>query len=662
MLIWNPSKLTTAGKALLAKAQAGQTSIQITKAQTGSGSYSSGENLETRTALKAAKQTFPIQNKVINADNTLVLKVAITNKGSDFELQAGYDITEFGIFAQDPDDGEILYSIATASTSDYMPAYNGVIPSVISMSYYLEVANASSVTIVTAGGLALQSDLEALADRVTIIEQAAVKKYGARKKVGQQSCGAESWERLGGAVGLTAKAAVGTGDVQNDFMKSVYPYNACRPCNLSEDRKVTAYMGDANFSWTGDNGDVMLEMPLCYTSRYFETDSDGVEWEYRWVSSAPVDGLHVNPAFTDGSSISDKIYIPIFNGSEGKDAATGAKDVIRSIAGATPLTEVTRATFRTRSRNKGEGWQLDDVWNMFLLDHLFIIMFAGTQAQRILGDGRTAFRDNGDDKALKTKAATNCITIATERAAQFFVGQQIAIGSGIWNHNVLWGRTITGFKTSTEVESATEIYFDGDPVDITEGNVIWSCVQKTGETTEMRSPNGCLESPEGPTGLKLGGRRAVRFLWIEDWFGNMWQFRDGVNIQNRQNFCCNKRSSYADDTYTGDYKKVGYKCPTENGCIKKMGFDSLHPEYEMPVEMGGGADAYIGDYYYQSVGGTLLISGGSVIHATIAGPFSRYCSYGAGNAGWNIGGRPHCRKAAFKGGPGDLYPPELPAA
>ena len=85
-----------------------------------------------------------------------------------------------------------------------MPAYNGVIPSVISMSYYLEVANASSVTIVTAGGLALQSDLEALADRVTIIEQAAVKKYGARKKVGQQSCGAESWERLGGAVGLTA--------------------------------------------------------------------------------------------------------------------------------------------------------------------------------------------------------------------------------------------------------------------------------------------------------------------------------------------------------------------------------------------------------------------------------------------------------------------------
>lgn len=647
MLMWNPSKLTTAGKALLAKAQAGQTSIQITKAQTGSGSYSSGENIEGRTALKTPKQTFPIQNKVISdAENTVILKIAITNKSETETLSNGYDITEFGIFAKDPQKGEILYSIATASTSDYMPAYNGVLPSVINMSYYLEVSNAANVTINSAGALALQADLEALESRVATIEQAAVKKYGARKKVGQQSCGAGSWERLGGAVGLTAKAAVGTGDVQNDFMKSVYPYNACRPCNIKEDGTVTAYLGDANFSWDGSSGDVMLEMPLCYTSRYFETDSDGVEWEYRWVSSAPVDGLHVNPAFTDGSNISEKIYIPIFNGSAGK-SDVGEKDVIRSIAGAIPLTEATRATFRTRSRNKGANWQLDDAWNMFLLDHLFIIMFAGTQAQRILGSGRTGFRENGDDKALKSKASSNCITIATERAAQFFVGQQIAIGTGLWNHSVAWNRTITSFETSTEVESATNIYFDGDPVDIAEGNVIWSCVQKTGETTAMRSPNGCLEDPEGPTGIKLSGRRAVRFLWIEDWFGNMWQFRDGVNIKNRQHYCCNKRASYADDTYTGDYEKIGYVCPTSDGYIKKMGFDSLHPEYEMTVEVGGGADSYIGDYYYQSEGGTLVFSGGGVRHGADAGPFSRNCDSGSGITAWIFGGRPHCRKAAI---------------
>ena len=143
MLIWNPGKLTKDGKALLAKAQAGKCAIQITKAQSGSGSYTSSEDISQRTALKTVKQTFPISNKVINTDSALVLKITMENS----TLTAGYDITEFGVFASDPDKGEILYSIATASTSDYMPAYNGVVPSVINMSYYLEVANASTVTM-----------------------------------------------------------------------------------------------------------------------------------------------------------------------------------------------------------------------------------------------------------------------------------------------------------------------------------------------------------------------------------------------------------------------------------------------------------------------------------------------------------------------------------
>ena len=78
-----------------------------------------------------------------------------------------------------------------------------------------------------------------------------------------------------------------------------------------------------------------------------------------------------------------------------------------------------------------------------------------------------------------------------------------------------------------------------------------------------------------------------------------------------------------------------------------MGFDSLHPEYEMPVEMGGGADAYIGDYYYQSEGGTLVISGGTVTYGPSAEPFCRACNSGTGATSWLFGGRPHCRKAAI---------------
>ena len=92
---------------------------------------------------------------------------------------------------------------------------------------------------------------------------------------------------------MICKAAVGNGTVQNDMM-SHYPFNEMRPCNLAEDRTVNAYLGDATFQWDGTNGDVMLEVPMTYTGRWFETDADGVKWEYRAVSSAQIGHLHLD--------------------------------------------------------------------------------------------------------------------------------------------------------------------------------------------------------------------------------------------------------------------------------------------------------------------------------------------------------------------------------
>lgn len=625
MLIWNPGKLTKDGKALLAKAQAGKCAIQITKAQSGSGSYTSSEDISQRTALKTVKQTFPISNKVINTDSALVLKITMENS----TLTAGYDITEFGVFASDPDKGEILYSIATASTSDYMPAYNGVVPSVINMSYYLEVANASTVTIKSAGALALQSDLEALEARVTAVESDALRGYGARRKVGASST---TWERVGAAVGLVAKAAVGNGTVQNDFMASVYPYNSVKPCNVAEDMSVNAYLGDADFQWDGSNGDVMLEVPQVYTARYFETDADGVEWEYRWVAAGPVGRCHLDHAFTDGDRQSEKIYIPIFNGSLNTE---GTK--LESKAGVFPLHNKTRAQFRTLCTAKGDKWCLDDVWTMHLLDTLFIVMFAGTNAQTILGRGRSEMPyDNAANVALQARNNTNYITIAKSWAERFTVGQGIGIGTSAGSQSVFAERTVTQITDSAEIESASNIFFDGDLVNITTDHHVWSCVQKTGATIEMQSANGRVEG--------VDGRTAVRFLYIEDWFGNMWQFRDGDNIKKFQHYYCNKRSSYADKVYEGDYFKVGYEASQTGGYVKKFGYDPEWPEIEICVDATGSSGTYFPDYYWAAEGGELVLSGGNVHNGVFVGPFSRSCNYGSGYSAWDIGGRPLGRK------------------
>lgn len=625
MLIWNPGKLTKDGKALLAKAQAGKCAIQITKAQSGSGSYTSSEDISQRTALKTVKQTFPISNKVINTDSALVLKITMENS----TLTAGYDITEFGVFASDPDKGEILYSIATASTSDYMPAYNGVVPSVINMSYYLEVANASTVTIKSAGALALQSDLEALEARVTAVESDALRGYGARRKVGASST---TWERVGAAIGLVAKAAVGNGTVQNDFMASVYPYNSVKPCNVAEDMSVNAYLGDADFQWDGSNGDVMLEVPQVYTARYFETDSDGVKWEYRWVAAGPVGRCHLDHAFTDGDRQSEKIYIPIFPGSLNTE---GTK--LESKAGVFPAHNKTRAQFRTLCTAKGNKWCLDDVWTMHLLDTLFIVMFASTNAQSILGAGRTEFPEDGTKGLALQERTGNYITVEKTYGNRFAVGQGISIGAGLWSQSLAADRRVTKIEDSSEVENAVCVYFDGDPVAIKTTSVLWSSLQPTGATIDMASPNGRIEG-------KTNGMSAIRFLWIEDWFGNMWQFRDGDNIKNWQHYYCNKRSSYADKVYEGDYFKVGYEAAKANGYVKEFGYDPEWPEIEICTDATGSSNTYFPDYYYQAEGGELVFSGADVTYGSTAGPFYRRCHNGAGYSHWHIGGRPLGRK------------------
>ena len=395
---------------------------------------------------------------------------------------------------------------------------------------------------------------------------------------------------------------------------------------------MNAYLGDADFQWDGSNGDVMLEVPQVYTARYFETDSDGVEWEYRWVAAGPVGRCHLDHAFTDGDRQSEKIYIPIFNGSLNTE---GTK--LESKAGVFPLHNKTRAQFRTLCTAKGDKWCLDDVWTMHLLDTLFIVMFAGTNAQTILGRGRSEMPyDNAANVALQARNNTNYITIAKSWAERFTVGQGIGIGTSAGSQSVFAERTVTQITDSAEIESASNIFFDGDPVNITTDHHVWSCVQKTGATIEMQSANGRVEG--------VDGRTAVRFLYIEDWFGNMWQFRDGDNIKKFQHYYCNKRSSYADKVYEGDYFKVGYEASQTGGYVKKFGYDPEWPEIEICVDATGSSGTYFPDYYWAAEGGELVFSGGHVYNGVSAGPFYRSCNYGSGNSYWDIGGRPLGRK------------------
>ena len=115
--------LTTKGLALLAKWQFGATPV-ITRIAIGSGTYTDGEDLTGRTSLKSQKLSVGVTSKTIQNSTTVLLKAIFSNS----TLAAGFSVTEIGVFATDPDEGEILYSMAVSADeahADFLPAYNG---------------------------------------------------------------------------------------------------------------------------------------------------------------------------------------------------------------------------------------------------------------------------------------------------------------------------------------------------------------------------------------------------------------------------------------------------------------------------------------------------------------------------------------------------------
>ena len=117
MAVWNGTVTTQLGLNLIAKVIAGKTNLAFTKLQTSEGNYTSS-NLVGMTSLLNVKQEFNVSNVSVQNATTVLVKGIITNTG----LSNQYNLNAIGLFATDPDLGEILFSVTTADTADIMPA------------------------------------------------------------------------------------------------------------------------------------------------------------------------------------------------------------------------------------------------------------------------------------------------------------------------------------------------------------------------------------------------------------------------------------------------------------------------------------------------------------------------------------------------------------
>ncbi|MDR7865173.1 MAG: phage tail protein [Sporomusaceae bacterium] len=140
-MAFNGMTMTTKGVTLQTKVQAGAT-LAFTKIKLGDGTLPVGGTLEALTDLVSPKLVVNIESVTSLEDGTWRVRGTLTNTG----LVTGFFVREVGLFGTDPDDGEVLYSVANAgSQCDYLPAGGGAV--VVEQVVDIVVAISSSATV-----------------------------------------------------------------------------------------------------------------------------------------------------------------------------------------------------------------------------------------------------------------------------------------------------------------------------------------------------------------------------------------------------------------------------------------------------------------------------------------------------------------------------------
>jgi hypothetical protein len=161
----------------------------------------------------------------------------------------------------------------------------------------------------------------------------------------------------------------------------------------------------------------------------------------------------------------------------------------------------------------------------------------------------------------------------------------------------------------------------------------------TGLTTSLGNKSGSISGSNSLGGGDGGfeGVIANSYRGIENFFGHLWQFVDGVNFSNGAPYVCNIFDTFASDKFDGVYVQAknsdgqlivqstvsGYQSTTHNGSffVKSVGSNSI---------------SKITDYYYYATGNRILRSGGNLYGASTAGLSNLIAVDASSDASWNI--------------------------
>ena len=583
--------ITNDGQALMAKMIAGSGNIDFTKICSSSTQYQENQ-LQSLTALSNIKQTTLVSK--VSRTNNVAIKVEAAF--SNVDITTGYYMRTLGLYAVDPDKGEILYAACIETSNNcYMPPYNGVTVSAAYIQVYTTAGNADSVSLeVNPGAYATIGDIQELeaeiADLKAFVGYTDGDIYGVEVDFKNKK-----FTRLAGAVNRTP----------GEGFDNILCFGGRKRCNLTNDGRVAAYYGEAGFSTTGkltqavdrnpagtENPDaslqfasgtivqVMVEQPKFYYKvvplEIEKKKKGGITRKVRYyVSDTPKAGFKLHPAFIENGNENEKIYLAAFEGSlydssastyilDDSQVADFAADLLCSIANAKPLSgltqNATRANVRKLAEKRGSGWEQAYIATASASQMLMLIEYASFNMQSAIGQGAVNKTDDGSS----------------------------------------------------------------------------NMAEATGVTINLGNASG--------TASNANGVQFVSYRGEENFWGNIWGWIDGINeymdATTHEGTIYIADHSFADDTGTGAYEDAGIIAVYGNGYVSAFCYSEKYDWLFIPGELLGNTALPVGDYCWNgNTGWRVAGLGASWSSGLYAGAFYWHLGNASSSRGRSIGGR-----------------------
>ena len=373
-------------------------------------------------------------------------------------------------------------------------------------------------------------------------------------------------------------------------VNKVNAFTQRRKCNMLDDGTITAYYGDPTFVEDGSNGQVMVYQPKFYY-KVEPVLLDGIKirkCKY-YISDYQLPGYKLHPAFidrTDPNNLKEFPFVCI--GAYEGCLQNGSTYITDDSASSTSykLSSIAFTDTATNGVKPSSG----------------IISPFGT-----IGNYETTASNRGTGWHIEN------IWIASMNQLMFVIemcnpNSQTTLGSGVTNipdtPNTANNSSLVGSTSSLGNGSGRS-------------------------TTTYSNYNGTT------TAQTANGKTAVSYRGMENPFGNIWEWIDGMTIKNTSAiehvpYIC-KSFAYTRNSTLTNYDMVNVTIPG-NGYVTAFGYDPNFDWLFISAETNSSNTGAIRDYLYTAnTGYTCALLGGYWRHGSYAGLFCWYLIYGSGS-------------------------------